>query len=161
MSMRDRIKLKNDLRVIKTARDFDSINAAAKKGFRPLIKKLEPSDEIRVKYSVLQNKETGEIRVIGDYRSGPYIDDDGVFVRVIDWSFYYPYRFDTPYAAYLIPKDIQIGERVLLEDLIDDYIESSWNQGDNYRLGSCEAIWNGTDFEIQYNPGSNRRFFIG
>ena len=29
------------------------------------------------------------------------------FDKVIDYSFYYPYHFDSPFAAYLIPKDLQ------------------------------------------------------
>lgn len=65
------------------------------------------------------------------------------------------------FAAYLISKDIKIGERVFIEDLIEDYIGASWSQGDTYRLDSCEAIWNGTDLEIQYDPRSNRADFIG
>ena len=65
------------------------------------------------------------------------------------------------YAAYLIPKDIQVGERVILEDLIEDYIGASWNQGDTWKLQSCEAIWNGEDFAIQYEPEKNQQTFIG
>ena len=41
----DRNKNSQELRVIKTARDKDSINRAAKSGLNPLIKKVEPSDK--------------------------------------------------------------------------------------------------------------------
>lgn len=149
------------LRVIKTARDKKSINEAAKNGLRPIIKKVVPSDKIRSKYSVIQNKITGEIEIIGDYRRGGSSDDDDKFETVIDWTFYYPYKFKSPFAAYLIPKDINIGERVFIEDLIEDYIGVSWNQGDTYRLESCEAIWNGSELEIQYDPSDNRSDIIG
>jgi len=64
-------------------------------------------------------------------------------------------------AAYLIPKDIQIGERVFIEDLIEDYVGASWNQGDTFRLESCDAIWNGKDLEIQYNPQIDFSKFVG
>jgi hypothetical protein len=161
MAFWDRNKNSQGLRVIKTGRDKDSINKAAKSGLNPLIKKVEPSDEIRSKFSVVQNKKTGEIEIVGDYRRGFHSDDRGEFVTVIDWSFYYPHNFKSPFAAYLIPKDIVVGERVYVEDLIEDYIGASWNQGDAYRLDSCEAIWNGTDLEIQYNPRANRSDFIG
>lgn len=150
----------NDLRVIKTARDKSSINEAARNGYRPLVKKVEPSDEIRTKFAVVQNKETGEIEVLGDYRRE--IDElDEYETAVIGWTYYYPYTFKAPFAAYLIPKDIQVGERVFIEDLIEDYIGATWNQGDTYRLESCEAIWNGTDLEIQYDPDANRTEFLG
>ncbi len=158
MAFSDRNENSKGLRVIKTARDKGSINKAAKNGLKPLIKKVEPSDEIRSKYSLLQNKETGEIKIIGDYRMGFPSKE---FETVIDWTYYYPHSFKSPFAAYLIPKDIIIGERVFIEDLIEDYIGATWNQGDTFRLENCEAIWNGSDLEIQYDPNVNRSDFIG
>lgn len=142
-----------NLRIIKTARDKESINQAARKGYFPLVKKVERSEKIRSKYAVLQNNETGEIDVIGDYRVrniSSLIHMDVKTNLVIDFTFFYPYDFPSPYAAYLIPKDLIKNEKVLLEDLIQDYVGESWNQGDIYRLKSCEAIWNGDDFDIQY-----------
>jgi hypothetical protein len=161
MAIWNRNKNAHGLRVIKTARDKDSINSAAKSGLQPLIKKVEPSDKIRSKYSVVQNKKTGEIELVGDYRISFFLDNNHDFETVIDWTFYYPHSFKSPFAAYLIPKDISIGERVFIEDLIEDYIGASWNQGDTYRLESCEAIWNGTDLEIQYDPKENQSIFLG
>lgn len=149
------------LRVIKTARDEKSINEAAKMGFRPLIKKVVPSDKIRTKYSVIQNKVTGEIDVIGDYRTMLRSYDNDQFETIIDWTFHYPYKFKSPFAAYLIPNDIKVGERVLIEDLIEDYVGVQWNQGDTYRLESCQAIWNGSELEIQYDPRVYRSNIIG
>lgn len=148
------------LRVIKTARDKQTINEAAKSGLKPLVKKLVPSDSIRLKYCVVQGKKTGEIFVISDYRS-PFYSDEANCDIVIDWTYYYPYNFKLPFAAYLVPKDIEIGERVFLEDLIEDYIGASWNQGDTYRLESCEAIWNGKDFDIQYDQKEDCTTFMG
>jgi hypothetical protein len=161
MALLDRNKNAQGLRVIKTARDKDRINKAANSGFKPLIKKVEPSDKIRSKYSVVQNKKTGEIEIVGDYRGGFYAGDNSDFETVINWTFYYPHSFKSPFAAYLIPNDITVGERVFIEDLIEDYIGASWGQGDTYRLESCEAIWNGTDIEIQYDPRKSRADFIG
>ncbi|MFK7031908.1 hypothetical protein [Flavobacterium oreochromis] len=161
MAFLNRNKNTNGLRVIKTARDIESINKAAKNGYLPLIKKVEPSDKIRLKYSVIQNIQTGEIEIISDYRLGYSMDNKSPFVTVIDWTYYYPHSFNSPFAAYLIPKDIKKGECVFIEDLIEDYIGASWNQGDTYRLESCEAIWNGTELEIQYDPKVNRTDFIG
>jgi len=149
------------MRVIKTARDLQGINKAAHAGFMPLVKKLQPSKKIRTKYSVIQNKQTGEIKILGDYREPMYSSIEKGFETVIDWTFYYPHSFKSPFAAYLIPKDIQIGEKVFIEDLIQDFIEAQWNQGDAYRLQSCEAIWNGSDLEIQHDPNSTDGFIVG
>jgi hypothetical protein len=142
----------NDLIIIKTARNKDSINEAAKNGYKLIIKKVEPSSQIRSKYSVVQNINTGEIEVLGDLRVRLDYDDDPNFETIIDWTLYYPYNFESPFAAYLIPPDLEKGESVLVEDLIEDIVGSVWNQGDAYRLESCEAIWNGEDLIIQNNP---------
>jgi hypothetical protein len=161
MELLERNENSQGLRVIKTARDKDSINEAVKNGFRPLIKKVKPSSKIRSKYAVVQHRETGEIKVIGDFRFHYRMNANDEFETIIDWTYYYPYNFKSPFAAYLIPKDIKIGERVLIKDLIEDYIGEIWNQGDTYRLKSCEAIWNGKDLKIQYDPNVNRSDFVG
>jgi len=155
--------VKTGLRIIKTARTVDTINQAAREGFSPIVKKVEPSAEIRSKFAVMQNKSTKEINMIGDFRAknstlfGPKDSCE----MIIDWTFYYPHKFESPIAAYLVPEDIEVGERVMLEDLIEDYIGSRWNQGDTFRLKSCEAIWNGEAFEIQYDPEQNCQSFMG
>lgn len=137
-------------RVIRTARDLESINEAARDGFRPLVKKVEPSENIKSKYTIFQNKNTFEIEMIVDSRVSFRYEKDENYLKVIDKTFYYPYNFDSPFAAYLIPKDLKINEFVFLEDLIEDYIGFKWNQGVARRLKSCEARWNGKDFEILY-----------
>ena len=138
-----------DLRVIKTARDEQSINQAVEEGFFPLIKPVLPSNEIRSKYAVFQNPETGEIRVTGDLRAR---NREPGFEEVIGFTFYYPHSFPSPFAAYLLPADLKVGERVYLEDIIEDIVGRRWNQGDTYRLNAYEAIWNGEGFEIQFQP---------
>ena len=122
------------------------------------MKPVEPLPRIRSKYSVIQNKVTGAIQVIGDYRCLETTDDEEV---VIDFRFYYPHAFSSPFAAYLIPRDLQVGERVYLEDLIEDVVGGSWNQGDTYRLASCIAVWNGRDFELEFDPESDQDYVVG
>jgi hypothetical protein len=136
------------MRIIKTARSLDEINQGISDGFIPLIRKVEPSDKIRVKYALYQNLITDEFKEINDYRSEFSLDDN--YMEVISWDSYYPYKFESPYAAYLIFKDIKEGEKVIVEDVIEDIVGSIWNQGDSFRLQSCEAIWNGEDLELIY-----------
>ena len=144
------------LPVIKTARDLDAINQAVKDGFIPIVRKVEPDPKIRSKYSLVRNRVTGEFELIGDFR-WPDSDCD----TVIDFTFYYPYHFKSPFAAYLVPKDLAPGTRVLLEDLIEDLVGATWNQGDVYRLESCQAIWDGKDMVIDYQPKRDRSDFVG
>jgi hypothetical protein len=147
------------LRVIQTARSAEAINEAARAGFRPLLRKVDPSPEIHSKFAVLQNRLTGEVEVIGDYRSVVrYAEGWDV---AIDWTYRYPYTFESPFAAYLIPPDIATGERVFLEDLIEDLIGMRWNQGNTYRLENIEATWTGSDLELCYDPGLHRVAVVG
>ena len=146
------------LRVIRTAREEASINEAARQGLFPLMKPVEPSPKIRSKYAVIQNKTTGEIEVSGDYR---WQGKQGIEKVVIDFRYYYPYSFPSPFAAYLIPPDLQVGERVFLEDLIEDVVGGRWNQGDAYRLEACVAVWNGADFDLEFEPDKDQHFVIG
>ncbi len=132
-----------------------SINAAAKNGFRPLIKPVTPSEEIHTMVAVFQNSETGIIQLSHDYRSHP----DGV--QVLGFTHYYPYHFPNPFAAYLIPSDLAIGEFVWLEDLIEDLVAVWGNQGHHPRLPAGVAIWNGTDFEILFDPERDATHWIG
>ncbi|MDY0206916.1 MAG: hypothetical protein RBR82_09875 [Pseudomonas sp.] len=134
-----------NLRVIRTARTEDEINEGARAGFFPLLKKVEPSPKIRSKYAVFQDPETGEISVISDLRH------TRSRMPTIGFTFYYPHHFPNPFAAYLIPADLQVGEKVILEDLIEDLVGQRWGQGDVYRLASSEAEWDGEDFIIQEN----------
>lgn len=138
------------LRIIKTARTKDAINSAAREGFKPLVKPVVPSARIKSKYSVLQDKETGEITVINDFRAGTIKADGSRLTTVVGFKFYYPHQFESPFAAYLIPPDIRIGEKVFLEDLIEDIVAGKWNQGDTFRLEACEAVWNGNDMIVQF-----------
>ena len=141
-----------------SARTAEAINQAAKAGLRPLVKPVKPSAEIRSKFSVWQNRLTGEIVVLGDYRMHPRLE---VWQQVIDWTFYYPHAFPEPFAAYLIPPDIGVGEQVYVEDLIEDFIGASWNQGCKYRLKSCTAVWNGTDLTIEYDRSKDLLEMMG
>ena len=52
------------MRTIKTARNLDEINQGVRDGFTPLIKKVEPSDKIRVKYALYKNLITDEFKEI-------------------------------------------------------------------------------------------------
>lgn len=145
------------LRIIKTARTLSSINEAVENGFFPLVKRLSESEELNDYFGVFRNRATNHIEVSDSYsgfrRSGRYSYDPIEWELVIPFSEYYPieYRFKCPFAAYLIPKDLVVGERVLLEDLIEDYRAGQfWKR--NMRLKSCEAIWDGTNLVVQYDP---------
>lgn len=145
------------LPVVKTTRSLRGVNKAIRKGFNVIIKSVEPSDKLKTKYCVVKDKRTGKIKTLFDFRE----KYESNYEVIIDWTFYYPYHFYSPFAAYVLPKDLKIGQRVFVEDLIEDLIGSKWNQGDTYRLKSCEAIWNGETLELQHDENSELLDIIG
>jgi hypothetical protein len=64
-----------------------------------------------------------------------------------DWFFARPDR-PFPLAAYAVPKNLYIGTRVFLEDLIEDSFQAIWNQGNAQRRIKSPARWNGKDLII-------------
>jgi hypothetical protein len=133
--------------VVHTARTVHAINAAAKEGYWPLLKSVEPSPQIKQKVLVSQRSD-GTITIDGDYRARPGANA----------YWYNPYRSPLPFAAYLIPQGLQPGARVYLVDLIEDIEGEIWNQGDSYRRVSAYAVWDGVDLNVEQEKP---RGFIG
>lgn len=145
------------VRTIRTARTEEEINRAAREGYFPLVKRVKQSKKIRSKFAILQSKTTGEIEVIGDFRGGSRLENAKM---VIDFTSYYPHNWPSPYAAYLLPPDLKKGERVFLQDLIEDHVQARWNQGDAFRMQSCHATWNGEDF-VLHPSDTIEEYFLG
>jgi len=146
-----------ELRVIKTARCIEDINKAADMGFIPLVKKLKPLKQLFRTIGIFRNKKTNKIEEAEDYvvyeqyGNITSYEDENEWELVVPFHSYYPYKFDSQYAAYLIPHDIDKGEKVILEDLIEDYYGGSfWSH--HIRVESLQAIWTGEDFSILYDP---------
>ena len=144
-------------RVIRTARTLEAINEAAESGLRPLVKSVKPNPEVRCWFAVFQNLKTGEIKVVGDRRFRP----DDRYLKVIEFTDYYPYHFPNPFAAYLIPPDLAVGEIVWLEDVIEDIVAVWGNQGYQPRLEAGPARWTGTEFDILFDPQRDAQRWIG
>ena len=147
----------SQLRVIHTARTEQAINQAAQEGLRPLVKAVIPSNQIHFRVGVYQHKKTGEIELSGDVRMKFGKD----YECVVESRTYYPYHFPSPYAAYILPPDLAEGERVWLEDVIEDIVAVWGPQGYQPRLEHAEATWNGKDFVIHFTPSKDAPFLIG
>jgi len=142
---REDLNKKSSLRKIKTLRTRKEIKDAQKAGYRVLKQKVKPSKEIRVTDIYIKDLTTGEVyTTIDDWESSKKNKKE------IKRKTYYPYKFPSKVAAYLLPDDLQVGERVILEDLIEDIVGESHAWG-TYRLDSAEAIWNGKKFVVDCN----------
>jgi hypothetical protein len=136
------------LLVIKTARSLPAMVDAQARGYRLVIRRTEQSGRVGSKYIVFQHNVTGELWWSGDFRSrSPDRGSEGEWRLVADWFYHRP-DMPFPLAAYLVPQGLKAGQRVLLEDLIEDVGSEYWNQGDSRRLLSSAAVWRGDDFEL-------------
>jgi len=142
---KSKIKTIAGKKIIQTARGEDEIQEAVDAGFNVLKYKVEPSDNIRITDIYILDKKTGHIEIDAySYHSITYGSSKGK--KIIQERTYYPYAFP-PLAAYLLPEQLEVGERVVLEDLIEDIVGSSHAWG-TYRQDSAEAIWNGEKFVV-------------
>ena len=168
-----RPRLPPGTRVIKTARTRNAINLAASKGLWPLVKRVVSSNGHISSYCrVWQNRNTGEVVVQTDIRypgvTGDYTEwdvlfrpegDDNPYSTGGDLGYDASNHFPEPFAAYLVPDDIQVGERVYLEDVIENFIGSRHHG--SHRLRSVEATWDGSDFVIDYDERRDAQVWIG
>jgi hypothetical protein len=135
---------KTGLPIIYTARSMEEINRGAGMGFWPDVRLIQyDTENVRTKFCVGQNAQTGRIAITGDYRSrfrDRGDDEEDQWIEVIPFTYYYSHFQEMPLAAYLIPKDMPSGTEVIVADPIDDIVGSTWNQGSSYRAGQIRGV---------------------
>jgi hypothetical protein len=136
----------DNLKVIRTIRGETAIKLAKHMGLKLLELRAEVSDEFKIKYKKIKHRITGEIITIGDFRADSRYS--WKYKTLVDWTSKNPSKFFSPYAAYVIPRDLKKGELVLINDVITNHVSGRWNQGDVYRLSKSEATWTGEYFNI-------------
>lgn len=127
----------NDLVKIATARYFQAINEASKNGNTVLIRKINHSDYEHARFCIFQNQTTLELEMISSEETAEQYAQSGNYNLLLDWSTYYPFAQKSPVAAYIIPSSLSAGEKVYVEDMIEDTLSKS-----GY------ATWNGKDLDF-------------
>ena len=141
--MKRDIEKKKSLRTIKTLRTRREIKNALREGKQVLKQKVHPARNIRVTYALIWDR-TAWWR----FETVPYTFELLNFNPYIVTTFKrYPHTFPSKFAAYIIPDDLIKGEKVILNDLIEDIVAESHDEG-TYRLKSAEAVWNGEKFVV-------------
>ena len=140
-------EVSDGLRVIRTIRGETAITAAKEMGLTLNELRAEVSDEFKIKYKKVKDKLTGKIITLGDFREDHYYRKSR-YKTLVNWTSRNPSKFFSPFAAYIVPKDLKPGKRVLINDVITNHVSGRWNQGDVYRLSKSEAIWTGRYFDI-------------
>lgn len=143
-----------NLPIIKTMRSLEAMADAQVRGFDLVFKDAgEGSTFGPEKYLVYQHKPTGKLWWSGDYRNpAPTVEeacgsDSNEWKMVRDWFYARPDR-PFPLAAYAVPRDLKLGARIFIDDVIEDVLQTTWNQGNSVRIVSGAATWNGTDFDL-------------
>jgi hypothetical protein len=137
------------LPVVRSVRSLPAMEDGFQRGFRLVLKHAGPVSDIGAKYKVYQHKLSGEVWWTGDYRAESPADGSSEdWELVADW-FHHRVDWPFPLAAYLVPRGLKRGQRVYLEDVIEDVPVAYWNQGDSDRLVSCNAVWNGDGFDFE------------
>ena len=139
--------MSDGLRVIRTIRGETAINSAKDMGLKLIELRAEVSDEFKIKYKMVKDKLTGKIITLGDFREDNYLNESR-YKTLVNWTSRNPSKFFSTFAAYIVPKDLKPGERVLINDVITNHVSGRWNQGDVYRLSKSEAMWTGRYFNI-------------
>ena len=153
------------LRIVHTARSLASIRDYIEKGYVPFFVSNRESGKVMQKRSIVYLNEHHELYVAGDFRSAiPFsqkaIDEEygkgaGIYLQR-DFS-----KNTSPVAAYMLPEDLENAETVFVEDVIEDHVEASWNQGDTYRLRSCLAVWDGSQLILNVPTDTEISKFVG
>ncbi len=137
-------------RKIITLRGNKKIEEAIKINAHLIFRKVEPFSTVSGKFCIVKNKMTGVKFKIHDFRDSKGYSDDYEIVQ--DWTYQYrDYNFPEE-AAYLIPDDIEEGEIVFVDDLIENLLSYTHNQGGSGRLEGSKAVWKNNDLQILYNP---------
>ncbi len=137
-----------NLPIVRTARDLDEINTAAKSGYLIVIQKAETNPPFGRTLNIYRNTKSGL------YSQEPLTLDNAPekWETVLGPWEYFPPRFKIPFAAYLVPTDLPVGTQVWLEDVIEDFHQNPYQEGEP-RLTQTQATWNGKNFDIP-NPAN-------
>jgi len=127
---------------IQTVRGQLSINRAAAIGFWPEVHIVHFIKYERIReIDVLQNKENGFVFVEDGPRSEYKIEQELGFDLIISGALFYGDNPQESAAAYLIPKNLPAGTRVLIEDPIAD--EFYVKNGFNFNVNKLKGVWDG------------------
>jgi hypothetical protein len=109
-------------------------------GYWPDVRILKSEAMLNSRITVGQHPETGEIVYSHDlrrtFREGCNDDNESTSRGIKElhpFVSYNPYQKEEPVAAYLVPKGLSNGTRVVVVDPIEIFLKTTWNQGGGWR----------------------------
>jgi len=129
---------------IKTVYGKADISRGFAMGYWPDVRIIRPDSKMNSRITVGQNPLTGEVDYSHDLRrTFRESEEDETeskghgFKELHPFVSYYPFHKPVPVAAYLVPKGLQNGTRVLVTEPIENILGTTWNQGGGWK---AEAV---------------------
>ena len=149
-----RLQNTNSLPVVETLYSVDAVNDAIASGYSCIVKPIKQNPELKLKSLLLRNRNTGEFcqvpsrLVHQQYSREPKIYSEEVWDEIGTVTGYARTRLEgNGWAAYKLPKNLEVGSRVYIRDLIEDIIAEGFMYGIAAAV-DAEAVWNGASLEI-------------
>ena len=144
-------QFRNGKRIVLTARGFDQVNLAIRKGYDVAVVCPVLNPEFITYVRVVMNPETGELE------PGP----TGFSAFGLEEMYYTVRTVPLPSIinAYLVHPTLAFNETVWLDDLIEEYVGIRSHKGVT-RLKSHVATWNGKSFDIPFDRFANGMRFV-
>lgn len=123
----------SNLRIIKTVDGIDELNRAIALGHQVEIHEVKPIKDLFYRSLILKNRESGHLIQVKDRhfyaRNGLVEYSHEEWETVCESKEYIRARTcEYGYRGYVLPLDVQIDEKLFVEDLIQDiYVGSFWD----------------------------------
>ena len=139
--------LNHGLKEVKTARSLAALNLAVKQGLKIQLVQLDADNSLHRSFHLVEYDD-GTYGEVVDYRTiiMPKFQNKPI-VASHPFS-QYRYCFDNPWAAYLLPVDVEEGDQVFVWDVIQDQVKKQMNHGGSFRQQQCIATWVGGELVI-------------
>lgn len=146
-----------NLPVVQTVFNTYELNKAIEEGFKTIVVKRKSNPQLKLESMIFRNINSGEYAqatgrsMIVQYGTElEYPEDEWELIHK-QTGYARPSSLITNWGAYVLPKDIKVGDRVYIEELIEDIVASAfWHSVSP--ADDAEAIWNGKYLEIDHAP---------
>ena len=152
-----------NLRGVKTVRNLNELTSEISKANHIVFKREDRNPSFAKERMLLRNY--ADLAIV-EVPSRSFYKSDGWYEYSEDeWELVHTFKSysgnnsDEGWAAYLVPKDAEVGERFYIEEIIEDIVaEKFW--GTAIRAKDGEAIWTGMMLKIDENV-YDKNFMVG
>lgn len=158
--MTDIDDVQTPMRAVKTVYDLTKLNKAIKSGAKYEVHLLKNSPKLFEKQMLLRNTATGEIVEVPS-RSHATRQLGMTFYPEAEWELLHQFKRyarerknTVVWGAYIIPKDVAVGERLQISDPLEDiFLQEFWDT--KIYAFQIEATWDGERLVLDRESLSN------